>query len=393
MLLASSWFSNIGDGIVLAAGPLLVASQTGDPFLVALATLLQRLPWLLFGLHAGVLADRFDRRLIIIVVNLVRAVILTLLGVTIATGAVNVTVVLVAVFLLGASETFADTTGATLLPMIVDRGDLGIGNARMVFGRITLNRLGGPPIGAMLFAAGMALPFVVQAACMALAAILIRGICVERQVRQRGDSTVRGDIGAGVRWLWRHPAIRALTLTVVAFNITYGASASLLVLLAQQRLGLGDLGFGLLITCSAAGGLVGASAYGWLERHVGLANMMRGGLIVETLTQLTLATTTTAAVAFGVLFAMGGHEAVWGTTSSTIRQRATPLELQGRISSVYMVGVFGSLVAGAALGGVIASVWGITGPFWFGFVGSVLILTTIWRYLGHIAHAEDLPAA
>jgi len=325
-----------------------------------------------------------------VVVNLIRAVILALLAATIATGAVNVTVVLIAMFLLGTSETFVDTTGATVLPMIVDRDDLGVGNARMVFGRITLNRLSGPPIGALLFAAGMALPFVAQAMCMALAALLISRMSVAGPVRQRADRSVGGDISVGVRWLWRHPAIRTLTLTVVAFNVTWGASTSVMVLLAKDRLGLDDLGFGLLITCGAAGGLLGASAYGWLERRVGLANMMRGGLIIETLTQLTLATTTTAAVAFGMFFVMGGHEAVWGTTSTTIRQRATPLDMQGRISSVYMVGVFGSLVVGAALGGVIATIWGITGPFWFGFVGSVLILSVIWRHLGHVAHADEL---
>ena len=60
-LLASSWVSNIGDGIGLAAGPLLVASQTNDPLLVALAAVLQRAPWLLFGLHAGAIADRLER--------------------------------------------------------------------------------------------------------------------------------------------------------------------------------------------------------------------------------------------------------------------------------------------------------------------------------------------
>ena len=72
-LLASSWVTNLGDGIALAAGPLLVASQTQRPFLVALAALLQWLPPLLFGLYAGALADRLDRRLIVVTVDLLRA--------------------------------------------------------------------------------------------------------------------------------------------------------------------------------------------------------------------------------------------------------------------------------------------------------------------------------
>lgn len=386
--LVSSWVSNLGDGVMLAAGPLLVASQTRDPFLVAMATLLQRLPWLLFGLQAGVIADRLDRRLIIVTVNLLRAAVLGVLAVAVATDAVNVGVVLAAMFVLGTAETFVDTTASTLLPMMVDRDDLGMGNARMVFGRITLNRLAGPPIGALLFAAGMSLPFVTQAVCMALGAMLISRIATARPQRPEATASMRSDIAEGMRWLWRHPAIRTLTLTVVAFNITWGASSSVLVLYAIERLDLGAFGFGLLTTAAAAGGVLGAVVYTRVERRVGAAALMRGGLIIETLVQMTLAITTVPAVALSVLFAQGMHEAAWGTTITTIRQRAVPTEFQGRVSSVYMVGVFGSLVAGAAIGGIIARVWGITGPFWFGFVGSALILIAIWRQLAHIARTD-----
>ena len=175
-MLASWWVTNIGDGIALAAGPLLVASQTRDPFLVALATLLQRLPWLLFGLYAGVIADRLDRRAILIAVNLMRAGVLAALTLTILSGTVNVGVVLAAMFALGTAETFVDTTGSTLLPMLVAKADLGVCNARLMFGDITLNRLVGPPIGAVLFAAGMAWPFAVQAVSVAFGAVLIRRI-------------------------------------------------------------------------------------------------------------------------------------------------------------------------------------------------------------------------
>ena len=118
-LVGSSWISNLGDGIALAAGPLLVASQTQDPILVALGGLLQRLPWLLFGLYAGVLADRVDRRLVVVAVDLVRAAVLVVLTVALVTGRVDITVVLVAMFLLGTAEVFADTTSGTLLPMVV----------------------------------------------------------------------------------------------------------------------------------------------------------------------------------------------------------------------------------------------------------------------------------
>lgn len=386
-MLASSWISNLGDGVALAAGPLLVASQTRDPLLVALATLLQRLPWLLFGLYAGVVADRLDRRRIVVAVNLARALVLAVLALTIVGEVVDVTVVLVAMFLLGTAEVFADTTTNTLLPMLVAKPDLGLGNARVMFGNITINRMAGPPLGAVLFAAGMAVPFVTQAVCVTLAAALIRRISIDRPA-QGGSTTVRRDIADGVAWVWRHPAIRTLTATVVAFNITYGAAWSILVLYASERLGLGELGFGLMTATGAAGGVLGAASYTRLERRIGMAGIMRIGLVIETCTHLSLALTRMPAVAFAVFFVFGIHEAAWGTTASAIRQRAVPSEFQGRVGSVYLVGVFGSLVAGAAIGGAVASVWGVTGPFWFGFVGSALMLATIWRQLTHIAHAE-----
>jgi predicted MFS family arabinose efflux permease len=119
---------------------------------------------------------------------------------------------------------------------------------------------------------------------------------------------------------------------------------------------------------------------------------MRVGLIVETITHLVLAWTTIPAVALFTFFVFGAHAAIWGTTSSSIRQRAVPLEFQGRVGSVYMMGVMGGLVAGSAVGGIIGRAWGVTAPFWFAFVGSGLILAFIWRELNHIAHADRAQA-
>ncbi len=392
-LVCSTWVGNLGDGIGLAAGPLLIASQTSDPLLVALAGLLQGLPWLLFGLHAGVLADRVDRRLVVIAVDVVRAGVLVVLTAVLVTGAVNVPVVLAAMFLLGTAEVFVDTTSATLLPMVVQRADLGIGNARLMTANITMNQLVGPAVGAALFVAGMAWPFVVQAVCLALGAVLISRMVVPPLPRSGQPSHVRRDIAEGFRWTWGNPAVRTLTLTIVTFNVTYGAAWSVLVLYATQHLDMGPIGFGLLTTVGALGGMVGTVGYDWLERHASLAAIMRVGLIIETFTHLALALTTTAWVAMVVLFVFGAHAFVWGTTSRTVRMRAVPAELQGRVGSLYSIGVFGGIVAGQALGGVIARIWGSTGPFWFAFIGSALILALIWRELAHIAHEDEAALA
>ena len=390
-LVGSAWVSNLGDGLALAAGPLLVAAQTSDPLLVALAGLLQRLPWLLFGLYAGVLADRVDRRLLVVTVDLLRAATLVVLTVAVATGHADITVVLVSMFLLGVAEVFADTAVHTLLPMVVAKRDLGIGNARMMAAGLTMNQLVGPAIGAVLFAAGMAVPFLAQGVLVALGAVLVSRMVLPPLDRPSGRSHLGRDIAEGFRWTWGSRPVRTLTLTIVTFNVTWGCAWAVLVLYATERLGLGPVGFGLMTTVGAVGGIVGTASYDWLEKHARLSTIMRVGLIFETLTHLALALTTTAWVAMVVLFFFGAHAFIWGTTSRTVRMRAVPTELQGRVGSLYSIGVFGGIVAGQALAGVIAKIWGITGPFWFAFVGSAVILAFIWRELAHIAH-EDEPA-
>ncbi|NYD42441.1 MFS transporter [Nocardioides panaciterrulae] len=397
-LLASSWISNLGDGIAIAAGPLLVASQTHDAFLVALAALLQWLPPLVFGLYAGALADRLDRRLLVVVVDLLRAAVLVVLALSVLTGVVSIAVVLVAMFLLGTAEVFADTTSSTLLPMLVHRDDLAVANSRLQTGFITVNQLAGPPLGAALFATATAVPFATQAVLVALGAALISRLSVPRPgghpgEGEQGPGQVGRDVLEGFRWVWHHAAVRTLVLTIFIFNITFGAAWSVLVLYATQRLGMGALGFGLLTTVSAVGGLIGTLSYGWITQRISLGDLMRVGLVVETLTHLALALTTSSRIAMAIFFVFGAHAFIWGTTSVTVRQRAVPSHLQGRVGGVNLIGVFGGLVVGSGVGGVLAQHGGVTAPFWFAFAGSAVFVVLIWRQLSHIAHDEPVPLA
>jgi MFS family permease len=393
-LLGSSVISNTGDGIALAAGPLLVASATQNPVLVAAAAFLLRLPWLLFGVVAGAYVDRLDRRVLVIAVDSFRAFVLAALTLTVVTGVVNITLVLITMFVLGTAETFADIASSTLLPSVVGSADLGIANARMQGGFLVTNQLIGPPIGAVLFAAGRSWPFAADVVCCLLGALLMLRVSVRRaSVRPVERRAVRHEIAEGVSWLWHHPPMRTLAITIVLFNVTFGAAWSVLVLYSRHVLHMSDAGFGLLITAGAVGGLIGTTSYGWLERHFSLASIMRIGLIIETLTHLSLALTRQPWVALLVMVVFGAHAFVWGTTSTTIRQRAVPGDLLGRVTSVYMIGLVGGMVVGTALGGVLADVWGLTAPFWFGFVGSAVLVTLLWRELGHIAHAGEAPVA
>ena len=393
-LLGSSWMTNIGDGMLIAAGPLLVASQTSNPLLVAAAMIALQAPWLLVGLFAGAFADRLDRRLIIMTANTVRGLVLAGLCAVIATGEVNIGLVIAAMLALGTAETFVDATAGTLTPMLVDKRDLGIANSRLMAGMITGNQLVGPAVGALLFSVGMVWPFALTVACIAAGVVLVSRIGTPPgAVRSDVDTHIRQDIADGVRWLMGNPPVRTLAIIIVVFNATWAAPWSVLVLWALERVGISEAGFGLLTTAAALGGLLATTAYGRLERLVPLATLMRAVLLAEVLFHLAMALTTSPWAAYPLMFFFGAYAFVWGTLSQAVRQRAVPTELQGRVGSVYMVCVMGGMLVGGLLGGLIAREWGLTASWWFAFVGSGITLALVWRSLAHIAHADEAATA
>lgn len=398
-LLASAWTSNLADGVAAAAGPLLVQSLTSSPALVALTATLRWTPALLFGLPAGVLADRVDRRRMVVVANLVRVVAVAALVAAVLVGTVTVAFVLVVVGVVGTAEVFADNAFRALTPALVERDDLPVANARLMTGFITLDQLAGAPLGALLFVAGRAWPFLTEVVLLSAAvAVLGRmhapptapsppsdgpGDDVEAAWRR-----LRRDVVEGFVWTWRHPAVRTLAVTILVFNVTFGAAWSVLVLWSTQRLGLPPAAFGVLTTVSALGGVLGTSAYGWLTRRVSLGGLMRISLVLETLTHVVFAVVRSPVVALAVMFVFGAQAFVWGTTSSAVRQRAVPSNLQGRVGSVYDLGVFGGLAVGSAIGGFSAEHAGITSPFWFAAAADVVLLALLWTRLTRIAHDE-----
>ena len=386
-LFASSWVGSLGDGVALAAGPLLVASETRSAFLVAAAALLQRLPWLLLGLQAGVIADRVDRRLLLVSSEAFRAAVIVVLAVGLIAGHVSIVLVLAAMLLLGVADVFSNTTSQTLLPMLVGKVDLGLANSRLMGGSLAGQQLFGPPVGAFLFSVGRAWPFVFQAVLVLAAVLLVAQIGSRTVIVTAARARpVRSELRDGLVWLARHPPVRTLALTILSFNITWGAAWSVLVLYALDHLHMSKVGYGLLTTSTAVGGLVAIVFYRRLEQRWRLASIMRTCLTLEVLTHLSLALATQGWMAVIIMFVFGAYAFVWATVSTTVRQRAVPPELQGRVSSVYLVGLFGGLVLGQALGGAIAQRFGVVAPFWFAFVGSGLTLVVVWRHLGAIVH-------
>lgn len=391
-LVQSSWAANLGDGIMLAAGPLLAWSVSQSPIVIASVALAQRVPWLVFGLISGAVADRMDRVVLSQLGNVLRAGAVLLIGVLVATGMLSVPLMLTILFLYGVAEVFVDSSTQTILPGIVDHSDLAVGNHRLRVAFMLCNQLLGPPLGALLFGVHVAIPFAVQCALLVGAAILlhgVRGAAPSPADAPTGVSGILRDVVSGVVWIWSHPGIRALAATIFVFNITWGAAWSVLVLWANVVLGLSAVGFGLLTTATAVGGIFGAIVFPALSRRVSLMSLMRICLTLEVLTNLALALTRNVPTAFVVMVVFGAYGFVWATVSSTLRQGAVPKELQGRTGSAYALGGFAGVVIGQVLGGVIAQAWGPVSPFWFAFIGSAAMLLAVWRSLKHLAPSKD----
>jgi MFS family permease len=376
--------SNVGDGVSLAAGPLLIASLTDNPALISGAVFAQQLPWLLFSLISGAYVDRLDRRLVITAVNLLRGLVLGGLAVAVGTGVATVALIYAAFFLLGTAETLADNAGVALVPALVPAERLPGANARLIGSQIVGNQLLGPPLGAWLFVVAAAAPFGLDAVSFVLAGALIATLprAAGRPAEPAPRARLRTEIAEGVRWLWQHRVLRMLALSICLMNITFAGTTSIMVLWSRERLGFGELGYGLLLSCSAAGGLLGSVLAGRLARRFGASLLLRTGLIVETCTHLVLALTRTPWVGCLAVGVFGVHAVVWGSVTVALRQRVVPDALRGRVNSVNFLFSVGGSALGALQGGFVARAYGITAPFWLALGVMVLFTVAAWRRFG-----------
>jgi MFS family permease len=261
--------SNLGDGVTLVAGPLLAASLTRDPRLVAGLAVAQRLPWLLFSLVSGALVDRLERRRLMVRVDAARAVAVGLLGVAVLADVATLPLLYAVFFALGTAETLFDNAAVSILPAVVPREELARANGRLLGAQMVANELVAPPLGGLLFATAAAVPFLLDAGTFAAAAVLVAAMSGRFRVeRPEGavPTTLRGEIAEGVRWLARHRLLRILAVAIALMNLTLSATLSISVLYAQDRIGLGSVGYGLLLSSVAVGGI---SASLLAERVIG----------------------------------------------------------------------------------------------------------------------------
>ena len=367
--------TNVADGITFAALPLITATLTRDPTLVALSAVVHALPWFGFELIAGELVDRADRRKLMIWGNVARAVMLAALAGLAATDELTLVLLYVLAFAVGVTETIVDTSWEALVPRLVAQDQLETAFGRTQATEWTANALAGPPVGGLLFAVGVAIPFFVNTGVFALAALLIAWIPgtfrAEREI-EHGRGAMRRDIAEGVRWLWRHNVLRSLSLMAGTSNLVGTAMFSVFVLFAQDILGLSDGEYGVVLAASGVGGIVGSAVAHRIERLVGPGRLLLGSMTGMGLSALAIATTSSpvvVAVAFGL---DGFLIANWNVVVVSLRQLLTPDEMRGRVASVARTVAFGAIPIGGAIGGVLADTVGIRAPYYL--AAAVLIV-------------------
>lgn len=233
------------------------------------------------------------------------------------------------------------------------------------------------------------MPFGLHATACAVAALIVLRIPVQHRPPPP-RTTLRADITDGVRWLWGHAGLRILAACIFIMNLAGVGAFAIWVLYGTQHLGLTTTQYGLFIATGAVGGICGAWTYERLETRFGHTTLLRGGLVVEALTYLALTQTSDPWVAGAIMTVFGVHAVVWGSVAATVRQRATPSELLGRVGSVYQLASVGGSVAGALLGGLVAARFGLLAPFWSAFALVAVMTVVAWRRLADVRPGQTV---
>jgi len=363
----ASAISNLGDGVLEAAAPLLAASLTRDPALVAGMNTAASLPWLIFPLISGALADRWDRRITMVGANIFRACVIAVVGFTVLGNWTTIWFLYVAAFLLGSVQTLFDTTAQSVLPAVVNREELETANGRLYAAEIITNNFAGKPLGGFLFAIAPVIPFffnTVSRLGTAFQIFRLKGSFQPKRTSAQAGKSIWIDIREGIRWLLGHRLLRTLALMVGMMNLCSSMVFATFVLFAQDILKLGDVGFGLLLTAGAVGGLAGSLVGDHVVKRFGPGTSIMLSIATGALCYAAVALTKSAFVVGAAFVVSSAASLIWNVVTVSFRQSIIPDGLLGRVNSVYRFLAWGSMPIGAMAGGFVARAFGLRAPYW-----------------------------
>lgn len=353
----------MGDGLRVVGFPLLAASITRDPGLVAGLTVALRVPWLLFSIPAGAVIDRLDRKKLMAFASLVRATAVGVLAMVILVDEASLPVLYVVAFLVGTGEVLFDTTAQAIIPTTVDRKYLERANGRIFATELIGNELIGPLVGSFLFALAIGLPFLSSATAYLVASLFLIGMAGSyRAVQSAEVDAAPRRVLDGLRYVLGDPLLRTLTIFGAVWNFVIGAVSGTLVLFALEILGLEDVGFGLLIAAEASGGIIGTLLAPRVSRRFGQGRVILTagslqGVGFSSAGLLSNPWWTGLALAFAQASAL-----ICVVVLVTLRQVLVPDHILGRATAAMRVIAIGCMPLGAAIGGLLASRFGLRFP-------------------------------
>ncbi|MEM9797236.1 MAG: MFS transporter [Pseudomonadota bacterium] len=357
-LVSASAISNLGDGVSALAFPWLASLITRDPFLISLTAFAARLPWFLFSLPAGVWTDRLDRRSLMIRADLFRCVLtLGIVAMVLASPppvdneVLAIGALCAVAFLLGSAEVLRDNAAQTVLPAVVRSEDLERANGQMWSIERIMGHFVGPPLAGILIALALPAPFAFDALTFAVAAALIWLMVIPARIARPRHGFL-SELWAGLVWIWRHVMIWRLAIILGCLNACYMASLTMLVLFSQEILGLGSVGYGLLLTAGAFGGVAGGLLAPSVARAIGGTYSLWLALGLFASSYAMIALTASAWMVGLALFVEALGAMLWNVVTVSFRQRSIPDELLGRVNSVYRFFGWGMMPLGALAGGL-----------------------------------------
>jgi MFS family permease len=378
-LWSATGISNLGDGIVAVAYPWLASAVTRSPLLIALSVVVSRLPWLVFTLFAGVLTDRFNRKRIIVAMDIARGLLTLVVGAFVylereslpslnelssitdlETNYTLYSVILITAFLFGLAEVLRDNTAQTLMPAIVEEKDLEKANGRMWSAESLTNSFIGPPLGSLIISVAIFLPFFVDAATFFVAAALIATMKPTvksfKPEQKSGPMNFRAEIKEGFTWLWRHELLRPMAIILGLLNGIAGISGAIFILFAQEVLKTSVFIFAILGTAAAVGGILGGLLGPKVSEKIGRGRSLALSLFVMPLTTLLVGFTSIWYLAW-LFIAIGTFTGVlWNVVTVSLRQSLIPSHLLGRVNSVYRFFAWGTIPIGTLLGGALVTI-------------------------------------
>lgn len=361
-LLGASAVTNLGDGVSALAFPWLATLITRDPLLIALVGAAVRLPWLLFSIPAGVITDRGDRKQLILRSDWLRfgltlgviALILSVADFPPANGGLYIAALAGLAFMLGSAEVLRDNAAQTLLPSIVQPDDLEAANGRLWTVENVMGHFIGPPLAGVLIALALPLPFILDAASFAIAAVLVGGLAIQAREARVQRSPV-SEAREAWTWMRAHPVVLQLALMLGLLNGLSIMGMTLVVLVSQEILGLDAAAHGLLLTAAACGGVTGGVLGPKVIKRLGQGRSLWLALVMFPLPMFAIALTSSPFVVAGALFVESVAALLWNIVTVSYRQRMIPDDLLGRVNSVYRFFGWGGIPIGAVLGGAVVA--------------------------------------